>query len=99
MESDGPAGQPGGGWTVTAKEELHRLIDWVPEPEVHAARRFLEFLSSANDDPFLRALTEAPEDDEPSGLEEDQSAQEGWEEYRRGKARAWEEVRTELAHD
>jgi hypothetical protein len=84
---------------VTAKEELHRLIDSLPEADVHAARRFLEFLSSADDDPFLRALREAPEDDEPTGIEEDQSAQEGWEEYRRGKAREWEEVRTELAHD
>lgn len=84
---------------MTTKEELHRLIDSLPKADVHAARRFLEFLSSANDDPFLRALREAPEDDEPTTLGDDRSAQEGWEEYRRGKAREWEEVRTELAHD
>ncbi|MBM3747427.1 MAG: hypothetical protein FJW34_16705 [Acidobacteria bacterium] len=84
---------------MTAKEELHQLIEALPEADVHAARRFLEFLSSANDDPFLRALREAPEDDEPIGSEEDRSAQEGWEEYRRGQAREWEEVRAELAHD
>jgi hypothetical protein len=84
---------------VTAKEELHRLLDSLPEADVHAARRFLEFLRAANDDPFLRALREAPEDDEPASLAEDQSAQEGWEEYRRGKARDWEAVRAELTHE
>lgn len=81
---------------MTAKQELHQLVEALPETEVHAARRFLEFLRSGSDDPLVRALEEAPEDDEPTSREEDQAADDAWEEYRRGKARDWEEVRREL---
>jgi hypothetical protein len=48
-----------------AKERPHRLVDQIPEGEVHTAERFLEYLTTA-DDPVLRALMNAPVDDEPS---------------------------------
>lgn len=54
---------------MATREEVHRIIDELPENEIHAARRFLEYLRSLGD-PVLRALAEAPEDDEPETEEE-----------------------------
>ena len=81
---------------MTVKEELHRLVEALPESELGTARRFLEYLRIAARDPLLCALIEAPDDDEPSSAEEDSEVAEAWEEYRRGLARPWEEVRQEL---
>jgi hypothetical protein len=85
--------------TVTsAKAELHRLVDALPEREVHAARRFLEYLRDAGD-PVLRAFMEAPEDDEPLTPEEEAAIREGQEALARGEVRPWEEIRAELLDD
>lgn len=81
---------------MTIKEELHRLVDELPEGESHAAKRFLEYLRNMGD-PVLRAMLEAPEDNEPTTPEEDEGAEEAWQEYLRGEARPWEDVRKELA--
>jgi hypothetical protein len=80
---------------MTTREELHRLIDELPECEMHAARRFLEYLRNMGD-PVLRSLMEAPEDDEPTTPEEDQGAKEAWQEYLRGEAISAEEAKREL---
>ena len=77
------------------KEALHRLVDAIPEWEIDAARQALEPFV----DPFLLALANAPIDDEPTTPEEDTGAEEAWQEYLRGEARPWEEVRRELASD
>ena len=82
---------------MTTKEELHRLIDELPESEVHAALRFLGYLRNLGSDPLMQALMDAPEDDEPDTPEEQRAALEAWQEYLRGEARPWEEVRKELA--
>ncbi len=50
---------------MTPKESLHKLVDQLPESELPAAKRFLEYLRDAGSDPFLRALAAAPVDDEP----------------------------------
>jgi predicted transcriptional regulator len=44
------------------RTDLYRLIDELPEAELHAAARFLEYLRDAGD-PLLRALHAAPEDE------------------------------------
>lgn len=44
------------------RETLHHLIDRLPEPELPAAQRYLEYLVSS---PALRAALLAPLDDEP----------------------------------
>jgi len=49
--------------------------------------------------PVLRAMLEAPEDDEPTTPEEDKIADEAWQDYVRGEARPWEEVREELGSE
>ena len=52
--------------TTQSKERLHRLVDALPATELRAAERYLEFLA-ASEDPFIRALLNAPEADEPLG--------------------------------
>ena len=82
---------------MAVKDKLHQLVDELPDSEVHAAERFLAYLRDVGSDPFLRMLAEAPVDDEPTTAEEDEGAAEAWQEYLRGEARPWEEVRKELA--
>ena len=84
---------------MTIKDDLHRLVDALPEKELHAALRYIEYLRDVGGDEFVRALMEAPEDDEPMTAEEAQGADEAWQEYLRGEARPWEEVRKELGND
>jgi hypothetical protein len=86
-----------GGACMTAKEELHRLVEELSDSEIHAARRFLEFLRTLEYDPLLHALSTAPVDDEPTTPEEEASAAEAWREYQQGQARPWADVRKELA--
>lgn len=80
---------------MTIKEELHRLVDELPDSESHAAKRFLEYLRNMGD-PMMRALMEAPEDDEPTTPGEDKGAEEAWQEYLRGEAISAEEAKREL---
>ena len=81
------------------KRNLHQLVDELPENELHAAERFLEYLRDVGNDPVYTALIEAPEDDEPTTPEEDQSAEEAWQEYLRGEGRSWVEAREELSSE
>ena len=83
---------------MTIKDELHRVVDELPQKELHGAKRFLEYLRNMGD-PLLQALMEAPEDEEPTTPEEDEGAKEAWREYLRGEARPWEDVREELANE
>jgi hypothetical protein len=45
-----------------ARERLHTLIDRIPEAEISAAQRFLEYLATT---PAFRAANLATSDDEP----------------------------------
>jgi len=83
----------------STKEQLHRLVDALPKSELHAARRFLEYLRNMRSDPVLRALLEAPQDDEPETEEERAAVRQAWQEYLRGQARPWEQVREELTRE
>jgi|SRR5579872_5882009 len=47
--------------TMTSREELHRLVDHIPEADVAAARKILRALA----DPVWQSLVTAPLDDEP----------------------------------
>jgi hypothetical protein len=55
---------------MTEKERLQSLVEELPEPEVHAALRFVEYLRREASDPVARALHEAPLDDEPLTAED-----------------------------
>jgi hypothetical protein len=55
---------------ITSKERLHRLIDEFSDEEAAAT---LHLIDRRNTDPLLRALADAPEDDEPF-TEDDEAA-------------------------
>lgn len=59
---------------MTTKERLHRLVDELSEPE--AARAF-DLVKKEHEDPLLRAIANAPEDDEPLSAEDRQAIVEG----------------------
>ena len=80
---------------MTIKDELHRLVDELPRNELHGAKRYLEYLRNMGD-PVLRALMEAPEDDEPTTPEEDEGAEEARQEYLRGEGISMEEAKRDL---
>ncbi len=80
---------------VHTRERLHQLVDQIPEGEISAAGRYLQYLRDFGD-PFVKAFMEAPYDDEPTTPEEDEGVEEARQEYLRGEARPWEEVRKTL---
>jgi hypothetical protein len=80
---------------MTKRGTLHRLIDELPESELATAETYLHYLR-ATADPVLRALLEAPLDDEPETDEERHAVQEAREDLGRGEVRTLEEVRGEL---
>ena len=57
------------------KQRLQQLIDELPEDQIRAAERYLEFLS-ASQDPLIQALQSAPEEDEPITDEEREAIEE-----------------------
>ena len=83
---------------MTDKDGLHRLVDRLSESEVHAARWFLEFLCKLRDDPVLRALREAPDDEEPLSPEEAAESEAAWQAHLEGrdKGELLKKVRREL---
>jgi predicted transcriptional regulator len=66
---------------VGVREDLHRLVDRLPETEEQAARRFLEFL-----------VERADYDEEPLNPEEEAALEEGLRDYRSGKVHSLDEV-------
>jgi hypothetical protein len=76
---------------MPTRDTLHRLIDELPESELMAAERFLCYLR-ATTDPVLRALLEAPLDDEPETEGERRAVQEAREELARGEVRTLAEI-------
>ena len=70
---------------MSLKEDVHRLVDALPESELPAAYRYLRQLHSEQaDDPVMRFLITAPTDDELSDSE-DEGVAEAWQEYLRGE--------------
>jgi hypothetical protein len=81
---------------MTTREELHRLVDALQEPVLDEAEELLRDLQQRAADPLLRALTAAPEDDEPETEEEREAVAEARAEVARGKVEPWEKVRDRL---
>ena len=81
---------------MATKEKLLRLVDDLPESEVSAAERYLEYLSLARQDPFLQALLHAPFDDEPETEEERAAVAEARAAVERGEVISDEQLRRDL---
>ncbi len=80
--------------TKSVRDKLHRLVEELPQSELPAAERFLEFLRTKAWDDLVEVLANAPEE-EP---EEDEIAaiQEGMDAVARGDVVSDEELRREL---
>ena len=80
---------------MTAKDKLHQVVEELSELE---AEQMLELITRRRErDPLIELLENAPEDDEPSTPEEDASADEAWEQYKRGEAVSIDELRREFS--
>ncbi len=75
---------------------LHTLVDELPEAELPAAMRFLEYLRRQAD-PLRSPLEAAPVDDEPVTEEDLAAIREGLAEKARGEVVSHEEVKRLLA--
>ena len=78
-----------------AKERLYRLVDRIPDGEVHTAERFLAYLANVND-PLMRALGDAPEVDEPLSDEDREALEEGRRALESGAVVTDDELHAEL---
>jgi hypothetical protein len=82
---------------MAARDRLHRLVDELPDGQATvAAERSLVYLRELGDDPVLRALLDAPIDDEELTDEERSALAEGLEDIERGDVLTDEELRREL---
>jgi len=70
-------------------------VDLIPDAEIHAAERYLEYLAE-HGDPFIRRLMDAPFDDEPVTEEEEAGVREAWADYKAGRVQTLDEVKEEL---
>lgn len=50
---------------LSKRERLIRLVNELPDSELTAAERYLEYLRNVGSDPVARALASAPYDDAP----------------------------------
>lgn len=80
---------------MSITEDVHRLVDELPDDELPAAQRLLASLLTKEHDPLIQHLLRSPIDDEPDTPEERASDEEGWQEYLRGEGRDWKDVRAE----
>jgi predicted transcriptional regulator len=71
---------------------LHVLVDGLPDEELVAAKRFLEYLRFRSKDPLRALLDEAPLDDEPVTEEDLAAIREGLAEKARGEVVSHEEA-------
>ncbi len=76
------------------REELHAIVDALPDADLAEARRLLTALTAS--DPALRAARLAPLDDEPLTDEDRAAILEAEAGYRRGEWVTNEEMRREL---
>jgi hypothetical protein len=67
------------------KTALHELVDTLSEDELPTAHRFLAYLLHVSNNPVLRALLDAPLDDEPDTSEEQAAVQESLEQLARSE--------------
>jgi len=84
---------------MTEKERLHTLVEDLPEPEVHAALRFVEYLRREASDPVDRALREAPFDDEPLTAEDLEELEAAERDRQEGRVVSHDEARRQLLQE
>lgn len=81
---------------MSTKTDLHHLVDELPEAEVTVAKRFLEYLRDTHEDPVLRSLMAAPEEDEPVTAEDIAAIEQGRGDIRAGRYLTSAEAKRQL---
>jgi hypothetical protein len=76
-----------------SRDTLHELVDRIPEEELPAARRFLEYLAVS---PAYRAALSAPADDEPVTEADAAAIAQARDEVFTGKVTSQEEILREF---
>jgi ABC-type proline/glycine betaine transport system substrate-binding protein len=79
---------------MVTKEHIHKLVDQILEDDLPEVAHYLENLRTESD-PFLRALANAPIDDEPVTPEEAAAVAVAKADLARGEVKSLEEVRAE----
>lgn len=80
-------------------EDLHWLIDMLPEEKLQTARKLLRDLLELEADPILRAFVEAPEDSEPLTEGEARKLEEAHLAIARGEVAPLDEVAKRLLRE
>ena len=80
---------------MAIKDDLHRLVDELPQDELLTAKRYLEYLRNMSD-PLLKTLMEAPMDDEPETAEEKAAVAEAYEDLAAGRVVTFEDIKREF---
>ncbi len=84
---------------IPKRENLRRLIELLPERELETAEHVLEGLIALEADPVLRAIREAPEDDEPVTPDEEEALRRDMDGTLKGRVYSHEEARAILLGD
>ncbi len=91
---DGDGGE--GGVPMTTRDDLHQLIEELPESDLPLYLGLLDRYRHGEDDPLLRKLLLAPFDDEPVTEEERAAVEEALEDIRHGRVVSHEEIMREF---
>lgn len=78
------------------REDLHRIIDEIPEGELAGVHRYLRYVRDVGQDPVRRALDNAPLDDEPETEEEKMAVEEAKADFKAGRTMSTDELKREL---
>ena len=77
------------------RSRLLQLAERLPDDEIQAATRYLEFLTSRGD-PYLGYLISVPEEEETLSEEGQRLLDEGWEDIEAGRLVGSDEAKREL---
>ncbi len=80
---------------ASVRDRLYRLVDRLPDAEVLAAERYLEYLT-AHGDPLIRVALAAPEEEEELSEGGRRLLNEGREDLAAGRTHTLDEVKREL---
>jgi predicted transcriptional regulator len=81
---------------VDVREELHKLVDRVPDDEAERVREVLEAVIEGRADPKLLQLATAPWDDEAVTPEEEAAIAEAMDDIKQGRLIPHEEIKREF---
>lgn len=84
---------------TVARKRLRELIKQIPESELHAAQRYLEFLVTQEEHPAITTLSNLPLDDEPVSEEALEGIRQGLEDIQAGRVVSFEDIWQELVEN